>query len=47
MSEAAVKIVWSEVLLVFLATLLVSLLILTIPTLIVKKVKPVKAIQFR
>lgn len=47
MSEAAVKIVWSEVLLVCLATLLVSLLILTIPTLIVKKVKPVKAIQFR
>ena len=47
MSEAAVKIVWSEVLLVCLATFLVSILVLTIPTLIVKKVKPVKAIQFR
>lgn len=47
MSEAAVKIVWSEVLLVCLATFFVSLLILTIPTLIVKRVKPVKAIQFR
>lgn len=47
MSEASVKIVWSEVLLVCLATFFVSLLILTIPTLIVKRVKPVKAIQFR
>lgn len=47
MSEAAVKVVWSEVLLVCLATLAVSILILMIPTLIVKKVKPVKAIQFR
>jgi lipoprotein-releasing system permease protein len=47
MSEAAVKIVWSEVLIVCLATFLVSLLVLTIPTLIVKRVKPVKAIQFR
>jgi lipoprotein-releasing system permease protein len=47
MSEAAVKVVWSEVLLVCLATLAVSVLILMIPTLIVRKVKPVKAIQFR
>lgn len=47
MSEAAVKIVWWQVLLVCLLTLLVSLLILTIPTYIVKKVKPVKAIQFK
>lgn len=47
MSEAAVKVVWSEVLLVCLATFAVSILILMIPTLIVKKVKPVKAIQFR
>jgi len=47
MSEAAVKIIWWQVLLVCIATLLVSLLILTIPTYIVKKVKPVKAIQFK
>lgn len=47
MSEAAVKVVWGEVLLVCLATFAVSLLILMIPTLIVKRVKPVKAIQFR
>jgi lipoprotein-releasing system permease protein len=46
-SEAAVKIVWWQVLLVCGLTFLVSLLILTIPTYIVKKVKPVKAIQFR
>ena len=47
MSEAAVKIVWWQVLLVCAFTFLVSLLILMIPTYIVKKVKPVKAIQFR
>jgi len=47
MSEAAVKIIWWQVLLVCAFTFLVSLLILMIPTYIVKKVKPVKAIQFR
>ncbi len=47
MSEAAVKIIWWQVLLVCVFTFLVSLLILMIPTYIVKKVKPVKAIQFR
>lgn len=47
MSEAAVKIVWWQVLLVCGLTFLVSLLVLTIPTYIVKKVKPVKAIQFK
>lgn len=47
MREAAVKIVWWEVVMVGLLTFLVSLLILMIPTLIVKRVKPVKAIQFR
>jgi lipoprotein-releasing system permease protein len=47
MNEAAVKIVWSEILLVCLATFFVSVLVLTIPTLIIKRVKPVKAIQFR
>lgn len=47
MREAAVKIVWLEVVAVCVSTFLVSLLILMIPTLIVKRVKPVKAIQFR
>lgn len=47
MSVAAVKIVWWQVLLVCILTFLISLLILMIPTYIVKKVKPVKAIQFR
>jgi lipoprotein-releasing system permease protein len=46
MSEAAVKIVWSEVVLVCLLTFLVSLLVLLIPSYIVKKVNPVKAIRF-
>ena len=47
MSEAAVKIVWWQVLLVCVLTFLVSLLVLMIPTYIVKRVKPVKAIQFK
>lgn len=47
MSEAAVKIVWWQILLVCLITFVVSLFILMIPSLIVRKVKPVKAIQFR
>jgi len=47
MSEAAVKIIWWQVLLVCALTFLVSLLVLMIPTSIVKRVKPVKAIQFK
>lgn len=47
LSEAAVKIVWWQVGAVCLGTLVVCLLILDIPSLLVKKVKPVKAIQFR
>lgn len=46
MSEAAVKIVWSEVILICLLTFIVSLLVLLIPSYIVKKVNPVKAIRF-
>jgi len=46
-SEAAVKIVWWQVLAVCTGTLLVSFLILTIPSYIVRRVRPVKAIQFR
>ncbi|MBA2498325.1 MAG: ABC transporter permease [Chitinophagaceae bacterium] len=47
LSEAAVKIIWWQVAAVCGGTLLVSYLVLMIPTYIVKKVQPVKAIRFR
>lgn len=47
MSEAAVKIVWWQVALICAGTLLISFLVLMIPSLIVRRVRPVKAIQFR
>jgi len=47
MSEAAVKIVWWQVGAVCAGTFLVSLLVLAIPSYIVRRVQPVKAIQFR
>jgi lipoprotein-releasing system permease protein len=47
MTEAAVKIIWWQVGLICAGTLVVCFLILTIPSLIVRKVRPVKAIQFR
>lgn len=46
LSEAAVMIRWWEVLLIAGGTLLVSLFVLLIPTWLVKKVQPVKAIRF-
>jgi lipoprotein-releasing system permease protein len=45
-SRAPVYIVWWQVLAVCVATLLVCLLALLLPSLIVKTIKPVKAIQF-
>ena len=47
MSEAAVKIVWWQIALICGCTLLVCFLVLMIPSIIVRKVRPVKAIQFR
>ena len=47
LSTAAVKIVWWQIGLVCLGTLVVSLAVLTLPSFIVRKIQPVKAIQFR
>jgi lipoprotein-releasing system permease protein len=47
MSKAEASINWVEVLLVNVGTLLISMATLIIPTLLIKRVNPVKAIQFR
>ena len=47
MSQAEAQIIWWQVLLVDLVTLLVCLATLIIPTLLIKRVNTVKAIQFR
>lgn len=47
MSQAHAQIIWWQVLLICLGTLAVCFATLIIPTLLIKKVKPVKAIQFR
>ena len=47
MSKAHAQIIWGQVLLVDLATLVVCFATLIIPTMLVKKIRPVKAIQFR
>ena len=46
-SQAAVNIVWWQVALINIGTLLICFCILLIPTIIVKRIQPVKAIQFR
>jgi lipoprotein-releasing system permease protein len=47
MSQAHAEIIWWQVLLVCAATLAICLATLIIPTLLVKKIKPVTAISFR
>jgi lipoprotein-releasing system permease protein len=46
MDTAAVRIDWSQVGLVITGTLVVSLLVLLIPSLLVRRIQPVKAIRF-
>jgi lipoprotein-releasing system permease protein len=47
MSVAHANIIWSQILLVDLFTLVICFATLIIPTLLVRNIKPVKAIQFR
>ena len=47
LSEAAVKIVWWQVGAICAGTLLVCFLVLMIPSILVRKIQPVKAIHFR
>ncbi len=47
MDKAHAEVVWWQVLLICVGTLIICFATLIIPTLLVKKIKPVKAIQFR
>lgn len=47
MDRAAVKIVWWQVLIVCTGTLIISFLVMMIPSFLVRRIRPVKAIHFR
>lgn len=47
MAKAHADVVWWQVVLICMTTLLISFATLIIPTMLIKKVRPVKAIQFR
>lgn len=47
MDKAEVKIIWWQVLLVIAGTLVVSVLVLLIPSFIVRRIQPIRAIRFR
>lgn len=47
LSEAAVKIIWWQVGAICFGTLIVCFLVLMVPSVLVRKIQPVKAIQFR
>ena len=46
MDKASVKIIWWQVLLVVGATLFVSVMVLLIPSFIIRRVQPIRAIRF-
>jgi lipoprotein-releasing system permease protein len=46
MDKAEVKIIWWQIALVVAATLVVSILVLLIPSLIVRRIQPIRAIRF-
>jgi lipoprotein-releasing system permease protein len=46
-SQAAVDIVWWQIALVNIFTFIICFLVLLIPTMVIKKIQPVTAIQFR
>jgi lipoprotein-releasing system permease protein len=46
LSQAAVKIIWWQVAAICIGTLVVCFLILMIPSVLVRKIQPVKAIRF-
>jgi len=47
LSTAAVKIVWWQVGLICAGTFIICFLVMLVPSILVRKVQPVKAIQFR